>query len=107
MRETSAASSGATLGGATGSRIFGQSPILPSPPSRRRVMMGFLDKLLGRSKAVTDEVADKGKELAGDVEDKAERGTGPKQDGLEGGEPEQGGEGSQEDDINGQSTSAT
>lgn len=34
--------------------------------------MGFLDKLLRRSKAVAGDVADKSKELAGDAKEKAE-----------------------------------
>lgn len=34
--------------------------------------MGFLDKLLGRSKAAAGDLADKSKELAGDVKEKAE-----------------------------------
>jgi hypothetical protein len=55
-------------------------------------MMGFLDKLLGRSKAVAGEVTDKGKELAGDARDQTEGTTGP-----EHGEPESGAQGSHDD----------
>jgi hypothetical protein len=55
-------------------------------------MMGFLDKLLGRSKAVAGEVAGKGKELAGDVKEETEGMIGPEPGG-----PAQGGEGSHDD----------
>jgi hypothetical protein len=54
--------------------------------------MGFLDKLLGRNKAVAGEVADKSKELAGDVKDKTEDVIGSQR-----GEPEQGHDGSHND----------
>lgn len=54
--------------------------------------MGFLDKLLGRSKAVAGEVAGKGKELAGDVKEE----TGG-MIGAEHGAREEGGEGSHDD----------
>jgi hypothetical protein len=80
------------------SPIADVSPILRSPRSEG-VKMGFLDKLLGRSKATAGDVADVSKDPAGAVGDETDTQLEPEHGAHEDGE-----EGSHDDQTHGRSS---